>query len=193
MPAAGSRWRALLWPRFLGKAGVLGCAARGDSSGDACSTSSTQHLLEMLPDGAEAVTAVPPAWCDPRMSPPREAEASPHVMSARPSTKLAAGPGPSRCYGEPAAGRHEGFGAIPSPTRTHDQMVTAPLTMSTMGPGSPSSRTPISGWGTAVLGKDLPPRRLSSVTFYFCWMDVFGQSGELLGVPSIPPALFLQQ
>lgn len=121
------------------------CRSRG------CSWGCLQYQLNTAPaemplDGAGAVMAVPPALCDPRVSPHREAEAGPRVTSASPGTKPAAGPSPSRCYRELAAGRHEGVGAIPLPARTRDQRVTAPLTMSSTGTGSLSSWTPISDW-----------------------------------------------
>lgn len=88
------------------------------------------------------------------------------MTSASPGTKPTAGTSPSWCYQELAAGRHEGFCAISLPTRTHNQRVMAPLTMSSMGLSSPSSQTPLLVVGQAVvLGRDLPPQMLSSELF----------------------------
>lgn len=88
---------------------------------------------------------------------------------------------------EMAAGRQEGFGAVPLATRTCDQRVMAPLTMSSMGSGSPSSQPHLSGWGTVVLGRDLPPQMFSSVSLFLsdrCFQPQRGAAGCSLHLSS---------
>lgn len=83
-----------------------GSAARGDAYG----MLEVPTPTEMPRAGAVMAVSLPTVThvC----LPPREAEAGPCVTSASTSCKPAAGPGPSRCCGEPAAGRHEGLGAL---------------------------------------------------------------------------------
>lgn len=80
-----------------------------------------------------------------------------------------------------AAGRHEGFGAGPVATRTHDQRVMAPLTMSSMGARVSQQPAPSSPGREQWCWAEICPSDAQLCEFIFAGQMFFSQSRELLG------------
>lgn len=115
--------------------------------------------------------------------PHREAEASHCVTSASTSHKPAAGPGPSRCCGEPAAGRHEGLGALGHQDLRPEGDGTSHHEQRWAGVSQqPNSQLRV---GDSGAGQGSAASDAQLCDFLFLLEGCFRQSRELLGAPSL--------